>query len=297
MQSQSQTNPLPWLVLTTLLWGGSFVFNKIGFREIHPVTFLFLRFAAATLLMGVICLPRLRRLDRTILRRGAAVGSALAAANLTFVLGVAGTSVSRAGFLNNLFVLIVPAMSIVLWKERPDRFLACGVALAATGLFFLAWGGSGGFSRGDMLSTLCSLFIALHIVMVSRVLGDEDVYLVTLVQFATVAVVGGILTLLLRAPLPVPGPVSLGALAYCAIFPTTVCFTIQNTFQRFTSPTVAGLVYTLDPVWSALGGMLLLGERLAPLELGGCVLILAGVVTPTAARLAADSRRVAPAGG
>lgn len=273
-----------WMIIATIFWGGSFVFNKIGFRDIPPVTFLFLRFSLATLIMGAFCLHRLPGLNLRIIGKGAIVGLALGAVNLSFVLGVSGTTVSRAGFLNNLFVLIIPFLSFFLWRERVDRWNMTGIILALAGLWQLAWGGVEGFNRGDLLSTVCAFFIAVHIILVSRILRDEDVYLVTLAQFATVAAIGAILvTFLPGKPFRI-GPVSATALLYCAIFPTVICFTLQNTYQRYTTPTKAGLIYTLDPVWSMLGGVLFLGERLSGREWLGCALIFAAVVLPMAIR-------------
>lgn len=281
-----------WLVVTTLLWGGSFVFNKLGFREIPPVTFLFLRFSLATLLMGLFCLRRFPGLNRQILRKGVVVGLALAAANLSFVIGVAGTTVSRAGFLNNLFVLLIPLLCFLLWRERVDRWSLAGIVLALVGLWELARGGSEGFNRGDLYSMVCALFIAIHIIAVSKILRDEDVYLVSLVQFATVAAVGGLLVALLPfRPFSV-GPLSAGALLYCAVFPTVICFTLQNTYQRYTTPTQAGLIYTLDPVWSMLGGVLVLGERLSGREWLGCALIFGAVAAPMLVRRYRERRLV-----
>ncbi len=280
-----------WLVVTTVLWGGSFVFNKIGFREIPPVMFLFLRFFLATVIMGCVCIPRLRRMDLATVKKGGMVGVALAAANLSFVIGVSGTSVTRAGFLNNLFVLLVPLLCFLFWRERVDRPTFAGILIAASGIGGLACGG--GFSRGDLYSTVCALFIAIHIIAVSRVLRSGDVYLVTLAQFATVTVIGGILALVIPGRPFHIGPVSAGALIYCAVFPTVICFTLQNTFQRYTTPTRAGLIYTLDPVWSMLGGYLLLRERLNGWEWLGCGLIFGSVVVPLLAKLSAE-RRGAP---
>jgi drug/metabolite transporter (DMT)-like permease len=279
---------VPWLILTTILWGGSFVFNKIGFRDIPPVWFLFLRFLLATGIMTLVCLPRLKGMNRLILRRGMLVGIALSAANLSFVMGVSGTSATRAGFLNNLFVLIVPLLCFCLWRDRVDRLTAGGVFLAVAGIFAMAAGG--GFSRGDLFSTICALFIAGHIISVSKVLRDDDVYLISLVQFGTVTVIGGILVALVPQPPFHIGIVSGGALVYCAIFPTVICFTLQNTFQRYTTPTRASLIYTLDPVWSMLGGYALLGERLGVVEGVGCLLIFAAVAAPLAVKIVAERR-------
>jgi drug/metabolite transporter (DMT)-like permease len=276
----SQRRVIFFLVLTTMLWGGSFVFNKLGFRELPPVTFLFFRFSLATALMFLVCIGRLRRTDRTTVVKGVKVGLALLAANLSFVVGLDGTTVARAAFLNNLFVLFVPLLGFLLWRDRISRFLVGGILLAVSGLWMLAHGGVSGFSRGDLFSTLCAFCIAIHILAVSKLLKDEDVYLVTLFQLATVAVAGGILSLLFAPSIQAFGGVTWGSLIYCAVFPTILCFTIQNTYQRYTTPAQAGLVYTLDPVWSLVGGMLILGERLTAREWAGCGLIFAAVVVP-----------------
>lgn len=269
-----------FLVLTTMLWGGSFVFNKIGFRELPPVTFLFFRFSLAAALMFLVCVNRLRRTDRATVVKGIKVGLALLAANLSFAVGLDGTTVARAAFLNNLFVLFVPLLGFLLWRDRIGRLLVGGILFAVSGLWMLAHGGASGFSRGDLLSTLCAFCIAIHILAVSKLLKDEDVYLVTLFQLATVAVAGGILSLLFAPPVRAVGAVTWGALIYCAIFPTILCFTIQNTYQRYTTPAQAGLVYTLDPVWSLVGGLFILNESLTAREWIGCGLIFAGVVVP-----------------
>lgn len=280
-----------FLILTTIFWGGSFVFNKLGFREVPPLAFLAIRFALATLVMGVFCLPRLRYISRAIIIRGGVVGLALAATNLAFVLGLEGTTATRAGFLNNLFVLFIPLICYLIWRDRLDRWSMVGIFLALAGIWQLARGGVDGFTRGDLLSTVCALFIAIHIITVSKVLRDDDVYLISLVQFTTVAICGGVLALLVPLPPFHIGTVAAWSLAYCAVFPTVICFTLQNTWQRHTTPTHAGLIYTLDPVWSMLGGIIILGERLNPAELGGCLLIFAAVLVPLSVRQLRETRR------
>lgn len=279
-----------FLILTTVLWGGSFVFNKLGFREVPPVSFLAMRYSLAALIMLCFCLPRLRRISRVIAVKGAVVGLALAVNNIMFVIGLSGTTATRAGFLNNLFVLFIPLISYLLWRERVGRWSLAGILLAISGIWQLGQGGETGFSRGDLLSTICAFFIAVHIIVVSKVLRDEDVYLVSLVQFVVVAACGWLLTLIFPPPPFQVGILSAGSLVYCAIFPTVVCFTIQNTWQRHTTPTNAGLIYTLDPVWSMLGGFIVLGERMNLTEWAGCLLIFAAVLTPLIARQLGTSR-------
>lgn len=273
-----------FLILTTFFWGGSFLFNKIGLAEVSPPLFVFCRFALATLLMIPVALPRMGRLTGDTVRRGAIVGLALGATNLTFVFGVRGTTISRAGILNNLFVLFIPLVCRIFWKERIGRINGCGIALATAGIWLLARGGAEGFNRGDLISTLCALMIAGHILTVSKVLKDDDLLLVSLVQFAMVTVLAGI-GLLVTGDLTISwSPRAVGSIVYCAIFPTILCFTLQNRYQRYVSPTRAGLIYTLDPVWALVFGAMVLGERLTDVEWLGCLLIFAAVLLPLVAR-------------
>lgn len=281
------------LILTTFFWGGSFLFTKIGVREIPPPFFVLLRFSLATLLMGVVCLPRLSRLDMVIVKRGLIVGTALGITNLTFVFGVQGTSISRAGVINNLFVLFIPVLAKMLWRDRIGATNLLGILLAGFGIGLLATGGGAGFNRGDLISTLCALFIAVHIICVSKVLKDEDVYLVSLVQFGVVSVLAGGAAVLAPPPEFTLSLQGIGSIVYCAIFPTVVCFTLQNTYQRYVTPTQAGLIYTLDPVWSLLAGFIVLGERLSSREWAGCGLIFSAVAIPLLIRFVVERRLVA----
>jgi drug/metabolite transporter (DMT)-like permease len=273
-----------FLVLTTFFWGGSFLFTKIGVREVPPQFFVLIRFSMAALLMGIICLPRLHRLDLVTLKRGLIVGIALGITNLTFVFGIAGTSISRAGVINNLFVLFIPLIAKVIWRDRVGWNNLLGIVMASLGIAFLAAGGGEGFNRGDLISTLCAFFIAVHIISVSKVLKDEDVYLVSLVQFSAVALIAGAAALLMPTPVFSISGEAFGSMVYCAIFPTVVCFTLQNIYQRYLTPTQAGLVYTLDPVWSLMAGFAFLGERLSGREWFGCGLIFIAVLVPLVLR-------------
>jgi drug/metabolite transporter (DMT)-like permease len=274
-----------FLVLTTFFWGGSFLFTKIGVSTIPPQLFVLTRFCLATLIMLIAFAPRLKKMDPGIMKRGMIVGCALGLTNLSFVFGIQGTSISRAGVLNNLFVLFIPLITKVVWRDKVGRVNMAGIALAVVGIWLLATGGGQGFNRGDLLSTFCALLIACHIIAVSKVLKDDDVYLVSLVQFATVAGMAGAAALLLPVPsfsITTPAVISV---IYCAIFPTVFCFTLQNIYQRYVTPTRAGLVYTLDPVWSLMAGFLFLGERLNSLEWLGCSIIFLAAILPLLYRL------------
>jgi len=282
-----------FLVLTTFFWGGSFLFTKIGVASIPPQIFVLARFSLAALIMLVVFARRLPQLNSSTLYRGGIVGVALGLTNLTFVFGLQGTSISRAGILNNLFVLFIPVITKMIWRDRIGWFNISGIALAVAGIALLAGSGGQGFNRGDMVSTFCAFMIACHIVAVSKVLKNDDVYMVSLVQFSTVTIIAGIASLLLPIPSFTFTPAATVSVVYCAVLPTVFCFTIQNIYQRYITPTGAGLIYTLDPVWSLLAGFFVLGERLNSLEWIGCGLIFLAALLPLLFRLSLENRRSA----
>jgi drug/metabolite transporter (DMT)-like permease len=274
-----------FLILTTLFWGGSFLFSKIGLREFPPLAFVCIRFSLAALILMLVFYRRLPLLNSALIRRGAIVGFALGVTNICFVFGVKDTSISRAGILNNLFVLFIPLITRLIWKDRVGGTNLVGIGLATVGIWLLATGGGIGFNRGDMISTLCALFIACHIITISKVLRNDDVFMVSMVQFATVALMSGTALLLTGSALPVTFSVqAMFSVVYCAIFPTVVCFTLQNNFQRYVTPTRAGLIYTLDPVWGLIAGYFVLSERLTPTEWIGCTIIFLAAFFPLAVR-------------
>ncbi len=281
-----------FLVLTTFFWGGSFLFTKIGVATIPPQLFVLTRFILATLIMLMVCSRRLKKLDSATLFRGMAVGVALGLTNLSFVFGIQGTSISRAGVLNNLFVLFIPVITKIIWRDRIGRVNMAGIALAVAGIWLLATGGGGGFNRGDIISTFCAFMIACHIISVSKVLKDDDVFLITLVQFATVALIAGTAVLLLPLPAFTFTKSAVMSVVYCAVLPTVLCFTLQNIYQRYVTPTRAGLIYTLDPVWSLIAGFFVLGERLNSREWLGCGIIFLAALLPLLYRLSAESRLI-----
>ncbi|HPX61499.1 MAG TPA: EamA family transporter [Deltaproteobacteria bacterium] len=281
------------LILATIFWGGSFLFSKIGLRDMPPLYFVFFRFLMAAMIMLVLFGYRLKRMTRQTFTRGMIVGLVLGITNISFAFGVKDTSISRAGVLNNLFVLFIPLITRVVWKEQVGRINMAGIALAVSGIWLLASSGGQGFNQGDMISTLCALFIACHIIAVAKVIKDDDIYLVSGVQFATVALIAGAAALATSEP---PAGISVPALTsliYCAIFPTVICFTLQNTYQRYVTPTMAGLLFTLDPVWSLLAGFFALGERLSSMEWAGCAMIFMAVLLPLIVRRVIEWRQPA----
>jgi len=256
-----------------------------------------LRFALATLLLFPFARGRLARLGRRRALHGLGLGLLLF---LVFTLqtgGLVTTSVSRSSFLTGLYAVITPLLAVAF--GRPLRAAhAAAAALAVGGLWLLAAPAGGGaltLNRGDVLTIGCAVACALQILVTDRLAAGADVIALNFWQMAGVAVAS-----LLAAPLfeglrvPPATPGFLLAMGYLIVFSSLVAFTLQLQVQKKLAPTPAAMIFLLEAPFGALAGFLLAGDRLRPLQLAGCALMLAASALAVLAGEPAPQPQAAP---
>ncbi|MDK2930359.1 MAG: hypothetical protein PWR07_490 [Bacillota bacterium] len=273
------------LIMTTLIWGATFVVVKDIVARVDAVALVAVRFLMAAALMAVAVAPRLRRMTPRLAGAGVLVGLALFIGYAFQTMGLQYTSASKAGFITGLSVVLVPILSTIILRRPPEPAAIVGVACATVGLALLTLKLGGGplFEIGDLLVLVGAVAFGLHIVAVGKFAPMFDVPLLVTVQLATVSaaafVVLGVRVLGLGHHVAMPVSVrDLGGAAFLAVFGTAMAFFIQNVAQRFTSPTHVAIVFATEPVFAGLFGWLLLGERLTPVQQVGAALILAGML-------------------
>jgi drug/metabolite transporter (DMT)-like permease len=280
------------LVAVTLVWGSSFVIVKNAFAVSPPLQFLFWRFLIATAILAPF-LPSRRSRARSpgLLRDGIIVGLLLAAGMSLQVLGVPGTTASKAAFLTGLSVVLTPFAAYLRSRRLPSLENGIGIALAALGFFLLTWPAGGGApGRGDTFVLACSIAFAFYIVELSERAPRHDALWLTAIQIATVAVVAGIAYLVLR--LPVFGALSeaavearsvvwrdtfLWSVLYLASIGTIGTFFGQTWAQARMSATHAAILFALEPCFAAMLAAWFLGDRLGGRGIAGGALVLAGI--------------------
>jgi drug/metabolite transporter (DMT)-like permease len=273
------------LVLVTAVWGVTFVQVKDAV-EVYPLfAFLAVRFAIASATLAVPGLPRLRSLGRRGFGAGVLLGTLLAAGYALQTAGLERTTPSSAGFITGLYVVLVPLVALLLFRERIGRSLWVGVALATVGFAMLS-GINAGSAVGDLLVLGCAIAFGFQIPLTGRFAPHYDPLALTFVQML-VAFVGftAIAVALGEVELPRGGTVW-AALLVTGIFASALAYLIQTWAQRSISASRTALIYAMEPVFAGLFGYLLAGDRLGPLGWAGCGVILAGIVVsePTAAR-------------
>jgi drug/metabolite transporter (DMT)-like permease len=262
------------LVAVAAVWGITFVQVKDAVAIYPLLPFLALRFAIASVTLSPGA-GRVRSLGRAGLGAAALAGGLLAVGYVLQTFGLQRTSVSSAGFVTGMYVVLTPLIALVLFRLRVGATAWVGVALATGGLAMLA-GVHGGSAGGDLLVLAAAAVYSLQIVLMERYAPRYDAIAFTLVEMV-VAFAGLSLAAIPTAAVP-HGWTVWGALLVTGIFASALGFLVQTWAQRQTSATRTALVFTLEPVWAAIFGYTLAGDRLGALGWGGCAVIMAGIV-------------------
>ena len=262
------------LVLVTAVWGVTFVQVKDAVAIYPILPFLALRFGIASLTL-VPALPRIRRLGRRGVAAATFAGALLGAGYVLQTLGLERTSVSSAGFVTGMYVVLTPLIALALFRLHVGRAAWVGVALATIGLAILA-GVHGGSAVGDLLVLGAAAVYSVQIVLMESYAPRYDPFAFTLVEM--LVSFGGLALVAIPTATVPHGWTVWGALLVTGVFASALGFLVQTWAQRQTSATRTALVFTLEPVWAALFGYTLAGDRLGALGWGGCAVIMSGIV-------------------
>ncbi len=270
----------PMLMFAALIWGTSFFIMKNTLDAVPVFWLLACRFTVGAVLLGLVCLPKWERFNGQYLLRGAVLGVLLFAAYGVQTFGLVYTTPSNNAFLTATYCVLVPFLYWLVAGRRPDGYNIAAALLCVTGVGLVSLTGSLTLSPGDALTLLCALFYALHIVAVNKLAPGYDIYLLTAIQFAVVALcscVGG----LLFQPFPAgifSHPEVAFPLLYLCVMATTVALLFQNVGQVWSDPSSASVILSLESVFGVLFSVLLYGDPITGRLLLGFGLIFLGVL-------------------
>jgi len=285
------------LLLTAAIWGFAFAAQRAGMEHVGPFTYTGVRFALGSLSLAPLVFrgraarapgagPSNRRL---FLLGGGAIGLVLFAAASLQQVGLLYTTAGKAGFITGLYVVIVPFFGI-LRRHRLPRQTLIGAGLAAAGLYFLSVTEALRIEPGDLLVLIGAIFWSAHVLLIGWLSPQVRPVHLACYQF-------GICSALALAVAFCFEPVRWSTIRaaalpilYGGVLSVGIAYTLQVVAQREAHPAHASILMSLESVFAALGGWLVLGERLSPRALIGCALMLAGM-------LAAQSRRPASQAG
>jgi drug/metabolite transporter (DMT)-like permease len=279
------------LIAVTAVWGVTFVQVKDAV-EIYPLfAFLAVRFAIATVTLAVPAAGRVRGLGRSGVGAGALLGLLLAAGYALQTAGLERTTVSSTGFVTGMYVVLTPVIALFLYRSRIGLAAWGGVALSTAGLAMLS-GIHAGSATGDLLVLAGAAVYSLQIVLMERYAPRFDALAFTLVEMLTACVGLGVVAVSLGDLGTPHGWTVWGALLVTGVFASALAYLVQTWAQRRTSATRTALVFTMEPVFTALFGYTLAGDRLGAFGWGGCAAIMAGIVLAEPAAAAVLARLV-----
>ena len=264
------------LLFVTILWGSAFAVMR--FAAGHGTVF-FLN--GSRFMLGALILLPLAKLkgafNRTNLIYVGLAGFALYAGVAFQQAGLATTTAGNGGFITSLYIVIVPFILWLFWRERPSALTGIAVLIAIIGGFLLSTGGSFKVRGGDALIFAGSFFWAMHVVVVSKMQGKIGALPFAFGQFAVCGLLNLVTGLFVEHPTQAEMLVVLPAILYTGVFSIAIGFTLQVIAQKHTPANDAALIMSMESVFAVLFGWLFLHEMLVPIQIAGCVLILLAV--------------------
>ena len=267
------------LLLATIIWGSSFFIMKNAVDQIPTPYLLGIRFSVAAVLLALIFAKRMKLINNEYIWQSAIIGLCLYLAYFVQTLGLARTTPGKNAFLTAVYCIIVPFLYWIVDKKRPGKSNVLAAVLCVTGIGLVSLTSSFTMGAGDALTLLGGFFYAAHIVVVAKFGKDKDMFVVTTLQFAYCALYAGITAVILRPQMSLEISSGLWVeLAYLAVACTAVALLLQNLGQKYTHPSSASLILSLESVFGVVFSVIFYDERLTFRMLAGFTLIFVAII-------------------
>lgn len=271
------------LLLAAAIWGFAFVVVKDSLDYIGAVWMMAFRFTIAAIALALIYCAKLKNLTRRAWMHGAILGAYLFGAYLFQTIGCGYTTAGKNAFLTTIYVFLVPLFLWILVKKRPSWYVfVCAImSVVGIGLLALGTGDTGTINVGDVLTLVCGIFYAIHIIFTAKYDYEHDPILLTVLQFLFAALFSWIVAPFIDGAFPldqVTNPRVIISMLYLGLLSTMVAFVLQNVGLKYLPSALAALLLSFESVFGVLFSTLFLRERIT-LRMGfGCVLIFLAVL-------------------
>ncbi len=266
------------LFAAALIWGSSFIVVKDAVDVLAPNFLLALRFSIACIVLSICFYKRLRKISATYMWQGAIIGTLLFLAYSTQTIGITDTTPGKNAFLTAIYCVIVPFMFWAFTKKKPDGYNILAAFLCITGIGLISITHSFTIGFGDSLTLVGGMLYAAHLVAVAIFGADKDAILITILQFFYAAIYSWIVTLTFEGA---PAQISMQAMSsvvYLALFCTAGALLLQNIGQKYTNPSAAAIILSLESVFGVMFSLVFGYETLTPKLFCGFVLIFISVI-------------------
>jgi len=274
------------LLLTAAIWGFAFVAQRVGMQHVGAFTFNGVRFALGSIsLLPVIYFFSKNTKEEnkeeadinTTIKSGIIAGSVLFIAASLQQVGLIYTTAGKAGFITSLYIVLVPILGIFL-KQKTHVTTWIGALIAVVGLYFLSINESLTIEFGDFLEIIGAFFWAIHIQLIDKFVKNVDAIKLSSIQFATCSIFS-LITAFIFEDINITGiSNALIPILYGGIMSAGVAYTLQAVGQKHAKPSHAAIALSMEAVFAAIGGILLLSESLPLKGYLGCALMMVGML-------------------
>ena len=270
----------PMLFSAAIIWGTSFFIMKNALDSLPVFALLALRFTAGAILLSVVCIKKWKDFTLDYLWRGGIVGGFLFLAYTVQTFGLSFTTPSKNAFLTAVYCVLVPFFTWAVVRRRPDKFNILAAVLCVAGVGLVSLNEELSINLGDLLTLLCAVFYASHIVAVEKLSPGKDIYLITIFQFAFAALYSWVFSLTTEVfpAQALKDPEVFLPLAFLCVMATTVALLFQNVGQIWSDPASASVILSLESVFGVLFSVICYGDEVSVKMLCGFVLIFVAVV-------------------
>ena len=283
------------LFMTAGIWGFAFVAQRMGMEHVGPFTFNAIRFALGALTLTPLLFlkpswavvppswakPRKplkgKKASRRMMKASIWLGIFLFLGASFQQMGIVHTTAGKAGFITGLYVVFVPMIGI-LFGKRTGAGTVIGIILAATGLYFLSVTGGFNILWGDFLVLISALFWACHVLLIGWLSRRTELIRLAMVQYLICAALSMIVAVAIETTTIMGIQAALIPILYGGICSVGIAYTLQVIGQKKAHPAHAAIILSMEAVFAALGGWLILGEVLSTRGMLGAALMLSGIL-------------------
>lgn len=269
------------LIAATIIWGVAFVVVKNEVHNVGAVYMIAFRFTVAAAFLALVFIPRYKHMTKKTWLHGLIVGALLFTAYVFQTIGAKYTTAGNSAFLTALYVVLVPLLGALIFRKKPDLLDVVCAIIAIIGIGFISLSGFS-VNKGDVLTVICSLFFALHIIALSSFTKTDDICLLTMLQFLFAASLAWIVAPLYDGAFPLEAIKNSGtilSMLFLGVLSSGVAYLFQSFGQKYTKAATSAVLLSMESVFGALAGWLWGDESMSPMFIVGAVLMLIALVS------------------
>lgn len=269
------------LLLVAFMWGSGFVVTKNTLKSMAPMHIMFLRFLLATVIAAIIFRKHLKEITKTDVKYGLLMALFLSTGFTFQTIGLQYTTVGKQAFITGTNVVMVPFMYWFISKTKPamNNVIAAALTFLGIGLLTLDFNNHIYMNKGDIYTLICAVFFAVHVALTGHFVKDRNPFAINIIQLGFCTIFFLIASIVMDGTSINITKNGLMSVLYLGIFTTMLCFSMQTFAQKFTLPTHAAIILSLESVFGSLLGVLILKENFTPFMVIGCITIFLAIIT------------------